>query len=46
MLNPGNKHGTSKILSHLKGSLFATDCEGYKYDSEYRRPRCGIHSAL
>lgn len=31
MLNPGNKHGTSKILSHLKGSLCATDCEGYKY---------------
>lgn len=46
MLNPGNIHGTSKILSHLKGSLFATDCEGYKQESEYRGPRCRIRSAL
>jgi len=35
LLNPSNIHGTLKILRHLKESLFATDCEGYKEDSEY-----------
>lgn len=35
ILNPSNIHGTLKILRYLKGSLFATDCEGYKEDSEY-----------
>lgn len=30
ILNPSNIHGTLKILRHLKGSLFAADCEGHK----------------
>lgn len=35
ILNPRNIYSTLKLLRYLKGSLFPTDCESYKEDSEY-----------